>query len=224
MPTPVNALAVMAKAPVAGSVKTRLVPPLSERQAAEFSRALLVDLLGHVQRLRVAQHYLFFAPDHAAEPMAELAGGQFQLLAQRGDDLGARMQAVFGELWARGHRRIVLIGGDLPVFPLDFLEQAFAWLDTAAARVVLGPSRDGGYYLIGMNRLAPEIFSDMTWSHDKVLRETLRKINEMNLEALQLPPWFDVDTPADLVEMRHLVRAGEESMKNTADVLRRMNF
>ena len=224
MLTPVNALAVMAKAPVSGRVKTRLVPPLSHERAAELSKALLVDLLRHLPGLRGAKRYLFFAPADAHASMSELAGGEFELVAQRGDDLGARMQAVFSELWGRGHGRIALIGGDLPVFPLNFLEQTFAALDTAAPRVVLGPSRDGGYYLIGMNRSLPEIFTGMTWSHEQVLSDTLAKIAALKIDALQLPPWFDVDTYGDLAALVGLLRGGEHSMKSTATVLRAWSF
>jgi hypothetical protein len=133
------------------------------------------------------------------------------------------MQTVFDDLWARGHRRVVLIGGDLPVFPLNFLQQAFALLDAPADRVVLGPSRDGGYYLVGMNRLVPEIFAGMSWSHEQVLSDTLKKLDALKVNALQLPPWFDVDTPADLVWLRQLIVSGE-NMKNTAGVLRRLDF
>jgi hypothetical protein len=223
MPTHVNALAVMAKAPIPGTVKTRLVPPFTAEQAAELSGALLADLLDHVQGLGGAERYLFFTPDHAASLMGGLAGAKFQLLPQRGAELGARMQAVFADLWARGHRKIVLIGGDLPVLPLTCLEQAFAWLDTSAPRVVLGPSRDGGFYLVGMNRLCADIFAGMTWSHSQVLGDTLEKIKSQNAEALQLPLWFDVDTPADLVRLRQLIVSGE-NMKNTVGVLRRLDF
>ncbi|MGH7798943.1 MAG: TIGR04282 family arsenosugar biosynthesis glycosyltransferase [Candidatus Binatia bacterium] len=224
MPTRANALAVMAKAPIPGMVKTRLVPPLTNDQAAELSGALLADLLDHVQNLSGAERYLFFAPDYAAALMSDLAGARFHLLAQRGADLGARMQGVFTDLWARGYRRIVLIGGDLPGFPLNVLEQAFAWLDTPAQRVVLGPSRDGGYYLAGMNSLALEIFAGMTWSHSRVLSDTLEKIKSLRVEAMQLPLWFDVDTPADLAQLRQLVLSSGESMKNTAAVLRQITF
>ena len=213
----------MAKAPVPGTVKTRLVPPFTAEQAAELSRALLSDLLNHVRGLSGAERYLFYAPDDAETLMRTIAGADCQIMPQRGAELGARMQAVFADLWARGHRKIVLIGGDLPVLPLNFLEQAFAWLDTSAQRVVLGPSRDGGYYLVGMNRLFADIFAGMTWSHSRVLSDTLEKIKSQNAEALQLPLWFDVDTPADLVRLRQLIVSGE-NMKNTAGVLRRLDF
>jgi glycosyltransferase A (GT-A) superfamily protein (DUF2064 family) len=112
----------------------------------------------------------------------------------------------------------------LPVFPLNFLEQTFAALDTAAPRVVLGPSRDGGYYLIGMNRPLTEIFTGMTWSHEQVLRDTLAKIDSLRIDTLQLPPWFDVDTPEDLAALGRLLRDGEQGMKSTAAVLRAWDF
>ena len=214
----------MAKAPVAGQVKTRLVPPLSHEQAAELSAALLRDLLRHLHGLNGAKRYLFFAPDDAHASMSELAGGEFELVAQRGDDLGARMQAVFAELWGRGHRRIALVGADLPVFPLSFLDQAFAGLDIPDARVVLGPSRDGGYYLIGMNRALPEIFAGMTWSHEKVLSDTLAKLGSLKIDALQLPPWFDVDRPEDLAALGRRLRDNDRGMKSTVAVLRAWDF
>ena len=197
MPTHDSAIAIMAKAPIPGSVKTRLVPLLTEQQAAQFSRALLIDLLNSVKDFRAVEFYLFYSPVGTKDLMRELAGYNFHLLPQRGGDLGARMQAVFAELWSAGHRKIVLTGSDFPPFPLDFLAQAFAWLESSARRIVLGPSGDGGYYLIGMNQPTPEIFVDMTWSHDTVLVRTLEKLSVLNIETKQLPIWFDVDTPAD---------------------------
>lgn len=219
-----NALAVLAKAPIAGEVKTRLVPPLSYEQAAELSRALLDDLLAQVRKLGGVDRYLFFTPDRAVAVMKALAGEQYRLVPQRGADLGARMAQVFADLRARGHRGMVLIGGDLPVFPLDFLEQAFAWLDAPGDRVVLGPSRDGGYYLIGMNRPLPELFTGVTWSRPDVLRATLTKIASLPVEASQLPLWFDVDTVADLASLRQFGRESEPAMKNTLRVLRQIGF
>jgi uncharacterized protein len=192
----------MAKAPIPGSVKTRLVPPLTEEQAAQFSRALLIDLLNSVKELGAVEFYLFYAPEGAKALMQELAGYNFHLLPQRGDDLGARMQGAFADLWSAGYRKVVLTGSDFPPFPLDYLVQAFDWLETSAPRIVLGPSGDGGYYLIGMNQPTPEIFVDMTWSHDAVLVRTLEKLAVLNIETKQLPVWFDIDTPADFEHLR----------------------
>lgn len=220
MPTRANALAVMAKAPIAGAVKTRLVPPLTEEQAAQFSRALLLDLLNHVKQLSSAELFLIYAPDDAEVLMRELAGDRFYLLPQRGDDLGARMQAVFHDLRMRGHRSIVLTGSDFPPFPLTYLAQAFNCLETSAPRVVLGASRDGGYYLIGMNCPAPRIFDDMTWSNSQVLARTLEKLALLNVEATQLPVWYDVDTPADLEYLRRSESVSAACSSHTFKFLR----
>jgi len=202
MPTRANALAVMAKAPIPGLVKTRLVPPLTCDQAAELSKALLADQLEHVSALRSADLYLAFAPEHAGATLASLLPSGCRMFAQRGDDLGARMESCFAELSRRGHRNLLLIGGDLPPVPLAFFTQAFDFLAIGEPRVVLGPSRDGGYYLIGMNQPTPELFSRMTWSHDRVLAQTTGRLARLGIEFTVLPPWFDVDCPQDMDALR----------------------
>ena len=188
----------MAKAPVAGTVKTRLVPPLTHHQAAEFYRALLLDQLENLRNIHGAERYLAFAPAHAEVIMEHLGGAGYRYLAQRGGDLGERMSNVFGDLWYRGHRCIVLIGSDLPALPLEFLREAFRQLDCAERKVVLGPSRDGGYYLIGMNQATAELFASMTWSHDQVLAETTARLKALGVSYSLLPSWFDLDTVEDL--------------------------
>src|SRR3989304_9412763 len=138
MPPRADALGVMAKAPIAGEVKTRLGPPLTQEQAADLYRALLLDQLEHLSRLTVAELYLVFAPNSAAPLMWQLAPPNFHCFAQRSGDLGERMNAAFIDLWQLGHRRVGLIGSDLPAFPLGFLETAFGLLATSAHQVVLG--------------------------------------------------------------------------------------
>lgn len=219
MPTPANAVAVMAKAPVPGLVKTRLVPPLTAVRAAELSRAMLVDLLEQVRQLDDAARYLGYAPADAGPLLGAIAGPDFELIAQRGADLGARMAALCTDLWARGHRSVVLIGGDLPAFPMDYLVEAFVRLDEPKAPVVLGPSQDGGYYLIGMNRPVLEIFQDMSWSHDAVLVQTLAKLAVLGIPVHRLPSWFDVDHPADLERLRRLDVTSAQRARATLTLL-----
>ena len=194
----------MAKAPIAGEVKTRLVPPFTQEQAADLYRALLLDQLEHLSELTVADLYLVYTPEDSAPLMKQLAPPNFHCLAQRGDDLGERMNFAFSDLWERGHRRVVLIGSDLPALPLDFLETAFELLTASAGQVVLGPSRDGGYYLVGMNQPTPEIFQDMTWSHDQVLAQTIDKLGKLGIQPALLPTWFDLDTVEDLAYLQSL--------------------
>ena len=192
----------MAKAAVPGSVKTRLVPPLTDEQAAELYRALLLDQLEHLRLVDGVARYLAYSPANAEAMMRQIGGTDYQYLPQQGDDLGARMNQVFADLWRRGHGNVVVIGSDLPALPLQILDDAFTRLSSAESQVVLGPSRDGGYYLIGMNQPTPEIFANMTWSHDQVLAETTARLKALGVSFGLLPSWFDVDTVEDLRRLR----------------------
>ena len=202
MPTRANALAVMAKAPIPGTVKTRLAPFLSSEQAAELTRALLIDQLEHLRALSGADLYLVFSPSQAVAMMRQLAPQSFELFPQSDGDLGARMEHACATLFAKGYEKIILIGGDLPPVPLAYFDEAFEFLNGPGHRVVLGPSRDGGYYLVGLNLRLPEIFEAMTWSHDQVLSQTLVKIVSHGVEHHLLPSWHDVDTLEDLRDLQ----------------------
>jgi rSAM/selenodomain-associated transferase 1 len=146
----------------------------------------------------------------------------FCLISQEGDELGERMKRLFEQLRALGHKNIVLIGSDLPPLPLQFFEEAFAYLSLPDQRAVLGPSRDGGYYLIGLNHPVPEIFEAMAWSHDQVLEQTRAKLASLRIDTLLLPLWFDVDTPEDVRRLKSqfdLDASLAERMKHTAALL-----
>jgi rSAM/selenodomain-associated transferase 1 len=218
-----NALTVMAKAPVAGQVKSRLLPLFTAEEAAELSRSLLVDQLNHLQEFAAAELYLAFAPSDAQSLMEQITPPCFHLFPQQGDDLGARMEAVFERLFQTGHKSILLIGGDLPPVPLAFFTESCAFLASSKKRVVLGPSRDGGYYLVGCNQPTPEIFSGMSWSHSEVLAQTLARLTAAKIAYHVLPSWLDIDTPDDL---RHLCSmldpTLEKAMLNTLPLLSRL--
>jgi rSAM/selenodomain-associated transferase 1 len=220
MPTRANALAIMAKAPVAGSVKTRLVPPLTAEQAAELYRALLLDQFEHLRQLVGAERYVFYAPADAEQLLCNLAGADYAYRAQSEGDLGARMEHVFAELRRIGHRNIVLIGSDLPALPLALVGEAFRRLATAENRVVLGPSQDGGYYLIGMNQATPEVFANMTWSHDRVLADTTARLDRLGLAYSLLPTWFDLDVAEDFQRLAALAEpASHAALRRTRSCL-----
>ncbi len=223
MTTRANALAVMAKAPVAGQVKTRLQPPLSAEEAAKLARALLVDQLHHLSRLTVADLYLAFTPVHAGKQMKGLAPRVFQLFAQQGGDLGARMSAIFDRLFGSGYKNVIIIGGDLAPLPPQWIEHACAFLESNSKRVVLGPAHDGGYYLVGSNQLVPQIFEGMSWSHKRVLADTRAKLARLGIDYELLPLWFDIDTADDLRYLK-IIFASElqQSAPNTHKLLRRL--
>ncbi|MBI4487583.1 MAG: TIGR04282 family arsenosugar biosynthesis glycosyltransferase [Deltaproteobacteria bacterium] len=193
-----NALVIMAKAPLPGTVKTRLVPPLSHEEAAELYRCLLLDILDGLRFFAGADLFVAFTPAVSAPVFQELVPPGFVCFPQRDGDLGHRMHSVFVDLSDGGYKSIVLIGSDLPVFPIRFLQEAFAMLERSRRDLVLGPSRDGGYYLIAMGRSIPEIFKGIPWGEENVLAVTLQKISSLGLKAYLLPTWFDIDIPEDL--------------------------
>jgi rSAM/selenodomain-associated transferase 1 len=197
-----DALVVMAKAPVPGTVKTRLVPPLTQEQAAELYRALLLDQLRQLRTFDSAERYLAYAPADAEAIMRELGGADYRYLPQRGAELGERMKNVFSDLWQRGHRGIALVGSDLPALPTQIIFQAFERIAGDERRVVLGPSQDGGYYLVGMNQATPEIFENMVWSHEQVLAQTTARLGALGVSFSMLPTWYDLDRIEDLERFR----------------------
>ena len=225
MPTRANALAIMAKAPIAGTVKTRLVPPLTHDQTTDLYRAILADQLEHLKTLASVDLYLAFTPSDAASLIQEIAPSSFRCFPQRGNDLGERMNAVFEALWSSEYSNIILIGSDLPALPLSFLQKAFELLATPGNRIVLGPSRDGGYYLIGMNQPTPEVFENMTWSHSQVLAQTMERLDAMSVKPELLPTWFDLDTLDDLKELQsNSDVTTRNAMKQTLKFLETLNF
>jgi rSAM/selenodomain-associated transferase 1 len=224
MPIRANALAVMAKAPIPGTVKTRMAPPLTQEQAAALSRALLLDQLDHLSALREIDLYVAFTPPEAAGLIEEFVPAGFRCFPQRGGDLGERMKQALAALWWRGHRSAAIIGSDVAAVPLEFFYQAFEKLSLRGRRVVLGPSRDGGYYFVGMNRPTPEIFDDMTWSHDRVLGETTARLARLGVDFDLLPAWFDIDTVSDLESLRVSDLSVQAVMNRTVKLLQRLDL
>lgn len=186
-------LIVFSKPGRPGLVKTRLLAELSARQAAALHDAFLGDLLERLEkgsfRLRIG-----WALD-SDEPLPAASVPAFR---QRGVDLGDRMYRALADA-ARRFRRVAAIGGDHPDLPLSLVHQAFDKLD-GGADVVLGPARDGGYYLVAARdrSLDPEMFRDIEWSTSRVLEGTLARCRQLGLVTELLPTAGDIDTPSDL--------------------------
>lgn len=216
---PANALIVMTKAPEPGQSKTRLVPPLSFAEAADLARALLLDQLNNLAQLSGARLFIAFTPETAAGFFERFAAQGFASFLQQGHSLGERMSHAFQYLFDGGFGNIILIGSDLPALSLALFDQAYAWLGHGEADVVLGPSTDGGYYLIGMNRLISDIFQDMSWSRDDVLARTTEKLAGLGVRYELLPLGYDIDTSEDLRRLQSHCDQRDVSMKNTATLL-----
>jgi uncharacterized protein len=193
-----NALAIFAKAPIVGQVKTRLCPPLSCEEAKELYQCFLLDTVARASRLPDVQVCLAFTPAESEELLRAFLPGSLLYFPQRGDSLGAREANVFADLLEMGFSRVVLIGGDIPTLPLSHLQEAFSLLADSRNDVVLGPSEDGGYYLIGARALHPCLFENIAWSTATVLAETLAQARHHGLNVAQVPVWYDVDSEGDL--------------------------
>ncbi len=195
------AVAIMAKAPRPGEVKTRLAAALGATQAAELYRCFLLDGIERVRALEAASPVIAYAPADSRGEIERLAPG-FTLVPQEGADLGARLANLFEHLLASGHEAALVVGSDIPTLPAAFLRQA---LDLGAAPgvdVVLGPSEDGGYYLIGLRVLHRDLFDGIAWSTSQVLVKTIERAEAAGLKTACLPSWFDVDTPEDLERLK----------------------
>jgi rSAM/selenodomain-associated transferase 1 len=212
------ALVIFAKAPIPGHVKTRLCPPLTPDEAATLHGSFVLDTL---ERTKLAStklklpidRYLACAPSstHVFFKIMEERQG-VRVIDQVGDDLGARMHQAFETIFARGYRQVLILGADVPTLPLDHIKHALTKLEQSD--LVLGPAQDGGYYLIGLTRPAPELFIDIPWSTDQVLRLTQDKAATGGLKTALLEPWRDVDTLADLQAMIDANRADSKKPKN----------
>jgi len=197
------ALAIMAKRPQAGEVKTRLCPPLLPEEAAQVAHAFLLDKLEQVRRLPGVTRFISFFPPDAEAFFRTQAGEAFSLLPQRGGDLGERLSEVSDRLLGAGFSAVMITGTDSPTLPDAVLYEAHEVLIGDRADVVLGPVDDGGYYLIGLRRSSGFLFHGIAWSTDSVLSQTVARARLAGLRTHLLPTWFDVDTEPDLRRLTH---------------------
>jgi rSAM/selenodomain-associated transferase 1 len=214
------AVTIMAKAPRAGEVKTRLCPPFTSNEAAELYRCFLFDKIEQVRGLTAASPAISYTPLEGKTYFEESAPG-FALIPQHGADLGARLAHSFDQLFAKGFTAAIAIDSDTPTLPTHFLEQALDLIATPTIDLVLGPSDDGGYYLIGLRQVYRELFEEMAWSTAQVMPETIRRAEARGLKVATLPLWFDVDTAEDLERLQaSLQSSGSDAARHTREFLK----
>jgi uncharacterized protein len=229
----VCALAVMTKAPQAGRVKTRLVPPLTPEEAAELNKCFLRDTAAaissacsrrpacppkpwrgrasdaskmqfepagasHSEAAAAACGIAVYTPVGAESAYTDILPADFSLLPQRGDKFGERLYFAVEDLFRCGFDSVCLIDSDSPTVPAENFAEAVEQLSTSEDRVVLGPSDDGGYYLIGVKKPHRQLFQQIDWSTERVLNQTIRRATEIEIEVKLLPTGYDVDDDASL--------------------------
>ncbi len=188
---------MVAKPPLVGEVKTRLCPPLTLTQASALYECMLEDIVTQMEECQSAELWIAFAPKGEAY-FRRTFGKKARLIPQRGNDLGERLHHVFVDLANLGYQEIVVTGGDSPVVPLTTLVSAFDLLDSNGCDVVLGPARDGGYYLIGLKGPVAALFRQIPWSSPRVMDKTVERASELGLGLAQLPLAYDIDVEEDL--------------------------
>ena len=192
---------VFAKNPVPNQVKTRLVPPLSSEQAATVYTAFLTDGCDTLAKLPDVDIIIAYTPPEAEPDLRGLIGDHAIYIPQVGTDLGKRLTSA--TQWATGqeYTKILLVGSDSPTLPISYISQAFTLLDSRD--VTIGPSTDGGYYLIGFSAAnvataVPFVFENIAWSTADVFHQTVTRIRSLKATVGLLPPWYDIDTAEDL--------------------------
>ena len=214
---------MMVRDPESGPVKTRLAPALHPSEAAALYGAFVDDLCAALHerfQLTVA------CTPSMQSPFFDGLAARYRIerIAQGEGDLGARMRRVAAS-GLRHARRVVIIGSDAPTLPSELVTRAFATL--RAHRAVLGPSLDGGYYLVGVRAPIPPIFTRMRWGDAGVLARTVKRLARARVSHQLLPCWYDVDTPADVDLLRRhlttLARGGQRPCPRTRAVLRQLS-
>lgn len=188
------------KVPRPGTVKTRLARRITHERALLLYRCFVADILAMLERTGfpvILCHY----PADAGPEIREWLGADRPAWPQEGFDLGEKMANGFRRAFGKGFNRVLLMGTDLPDLPERFVHEAMASLDEFPA--VIGPSRDGGYYLIGFRRdgFAPRIFDGISWSTPTVFGQTLELFARSEVAPHHLPKWSDIDEYEDLIDM-----------------------
>ena len=196
----------MAKASIVGTVKTRLVPPLSYEEAAELNTCCLRDVAANIMAAAARvpiQGFAAYHPCGSERFFNDLLPPGFKLLPPKEPTIGRSLFHAAQDLFAAGYRSVCLVNADSPTLPTEVLVEAVRRLQEPGDRVVLGPAADGGYYLIGLKQFHRRLFEEIDWSTEQVYRQTLVRAREIGVSVASLPVWYDVDDEATLAALGH---------------------
>ena len=210
-------LIVVAKAPIAGLVKTRLAATIGAERTLALYRCFLADTLALASAEPACALAISFWPPEAASQFSAIAPNAL-LLPQQGIGFGDRLLSAFTQASDAGFDQMVLIGSDNPSLPPRYVSQAFDALESH--ETVLGPSEDGGYYLIGMREPQPELFgSEIAWSTEIVAQQTRAAVRSVGLRLAEVPIWYDIDTADDLRRLYNDTQRGVGNALQTGALL-----
>ncbi|MBK7994064.1 MAG: TIGR04282 family arsenosugar biosynthesis glycosyltransferase [Blastocatellia bacterium] len=224
------ALVLFAKSPILGKVKTRLAFSVGEELALEFYLAFLNDSLNQVCQLNNVDCYLYLT-DIWNETLVKLPNilqiKDINIAYQTSGDLGIKLSTTFLELFAKKYKAVIIMGTDSPNLPIEYLQEAI--LKIINFDLVLGETLDGGYYLIGLNQRVEnlvDLFTNISWSTEKVFLETITCAKKKSLEVFCLPSWYDIDTLKDLTKLKEDIKISKSAKNcpNTAELLKKITL
>jgi hypothetical protein len=208
----------MAKASAPGRAKTRLVPPLTFDEAADLNTAFLQDVAENLfaagEQIRVAQNaaivgYAAYGPPGSTDFFRRILPASIGLIEAWLPNFGDCLFHAIAEILSRGHQSAVVLNSDSPTLPTALLVETAEVLARPGDRAVLGPSTDGGYYLLGLKHAHARMFEGITWSTEQVAEETLARAREIGLDVHRLPDWYDVDDVDALKRLDAELRGAE---------------
>lgn len=203
----------MAKASVAGAVKTRLVPPFTYAEAAAFNTCCLADVAANIAaaaELEPIEAFVAYSPP-GSEPFFANHLPDLRLLTPKQPTIGRSLVHAAQDLFSLGFGSLCLINADSPTLPTRVIVEAVRLLRQPGDRAVLGPAADGGYYLIGLKQFHPRLFEDIDWSTARVFGQTITRADEIGLAVAVLSEWYDVDDDQGLATLvRELLDGSKE--------------
>jgi rSAM/selenodomain-associated transferase 1 len=223
-----KAIILFARDPVAGKVKTRLAPFLSEDLIFELYTRFLNDSVDKICKVSDADRFIGVTPADSSGYFSRMTlnlKSPPKVFLQAGQDLGEKMFNALQERFDEGYEHVVIIGSDSPSLPVDYLEKALS----SEKDLVLGPSTDGGYYLIGMHQKPVDVFTGgIDWGSEKVLEQTLERVQKSGASLELLPPWYDVDREEDLkflkTHLEMIAEAGLDNIGATGEFLKKLDI
>ncbi|MBS1788994.1 MAG: TIGR04282 family arsenosugar biosynthesis glycosyltransferase [Acidobacteria bacterium] len=220
-----EALVLMAKAPIEGEVKTRLIGALTAEQAKQLYVAFLSDTFAMMESVEEERDdlrlVLCYTPEGSEEAFDDVEREGCLMIAQRGNELGERLTNCFADVFEQGFDSVIVIGGDSPTLPDEMVIEAFDCLETENDVVVV-PAEDDGYCLIGMRKLHAQIFQNIPWSTDGVMVATEAQAKSAGLSFIVGPKWYDVDTFEELERLKQELNDSKGIAKFTRRFLKEL--
>lgn len=202
-----DVLIIFVKYPQAGLVKTRLAKEIGKNKACLLYRLFVETILKRTPDKRFSR-IIFYWPVHKKKEMRNWLGNDFKMYPQKGKDLGERLSQAFKFVFQKGAKRVVAIGTDSPTLDKRIILDAFCELETRPC--VIGPSLDGGYYLIGLSIFKPELFKGISWGEDVVFGQTVEQLRRLKLSYSLLEPTVDVDSYRDILLLRKKLKIAHQ--------------